>query len=139
MGVGDMRTLRLQKLIIIVIALIAAALVPANLIVGHNQRVLVLHSYHKGLAWTDSISRAIEDRFAAAGLAVDIEYAYMDTKRVFNRDYLDKLVGFYTEKFKNRRFDVIISSDDHAFDFLRRHHETLFAATPVVFCGVNFF
>jgi signal transduction histidine kinase len=31
-----------------------------------------------------------------------------------------------------------LSSDDDAFNFLRRHRDTLFPGTPVVFCGVNF-
>jgi PAS domain S-box-containing protein len=130
---------RFHKLIIIILLIVAPGLVPSHLNADHSQRVLVLHSYHKGLTWTDSITRGIEDRFAEAGLAVDIEYAFMDTKRVFNQAYIDQLVAFYTEKFKNRRFDVIISSDDHAFDFLRRHHRALFSETPVVFCGVNYF
>ena len=106
---------------------------------SHAKHILVLHSYHKGLTWTDSITRGIEDHLGTSGQVIDIEYAYMDTKRVFNQEYLGQLVQLYQVKFKNRPFDVIISSDDHAFNFLRDHRSDLFKDTPVVFCGVNDF
>ena len=106
---------------------------------GDAPWVLVLHSYHLGLGWTDGITEGIEsvlgDRFPDA----EISYEYMDTKRVYNDQYLDRLRSLFEIKYGGSRFDVIISSDDHAFHFLIKHGETLFPDTPVVFCGVNFY
>jgi PAS domain S-box-containing protein len=104
-----------------------------------NHRILVLHSYHKGFSWTDGITKGINKKISAASIPIDIEYAYMDTKRIFSPDYIDQLVKLYSVKFKHRTFDAIISSDDQAFEFLLHHHGRLFPNTPVIFCGVNHF
>jgi two-component system, cell cycle sensor histidine kinase and response regulator CckA len=103
------------------------------------KRVLVLHSYHKGLGWTDSISEGIETALKKSEAPVEIFYEFMDTKRIFDETYLAELAKLYRYKYRKRRFDAIISSDDHAFRFLLAHQEKLFPQTPVVFCGVNFF
>ena len=63
----------------------------------------------------------------------------MDSKRVHDAKYLQQLFEIYQRKFQNHKFDVIISSDNNAFNFLRRHRDELFPKTPVVFCGVNNF
>ncbi len=39
-------------------------------------------------------------------------------------------------KYGNQTFDLIISSDDNAFNFLLEYREDLFPDTPIVFCGV---
>ncbi|MFH1983130.1 MAG: ABC transporter substrate binding protein [Pseudomonadota bacterium] len=103
------------------------------------KRVLVLHSYHKGLGWTDSIAQGIEKTFRTSGQPIEIFTEYMDTKRIFDEKYLGDLTALFKYKYRNRRFDAIISSDDHAFQFLLSHHDTIFPGAPVVFCGVNYF
>jgi PAS domain S-box-containing protein len=103
------------------------------------KRVLVLHSYHKGLGWTDSITKGIEAAFSKSKFPIEIFYEFMDTKRIFDEAYLNKLAELYQYKYRKRHFDAIISSDDHAFRFLLAHHDALFPQTPVVFCGVNYF
>uniref|UniRef100_UPI0040474728 ABC transporter substrate binding protein n=1 Tax=Aliarcobacter sp. TaxID=2321116 RepID=UPI0040474728 len=40
---------------------------------------------------------------------------------------------------ENRKFDLIIVSDNTAFDFIIRYHEFLFKEIPVLFCGINNF
>jgi len=112
---------------------------PETLANADHHRILVLHSYHKGLSWTDAISTGIENVLHGTPEPITIEYAFMDTKRIFNPAYIDQLVELYTVKFRDRKFDAIISSDDHAFRFLLRHQGQLFANTPVIFCGVNDF
>ncbi len=103
------------------------------------KRVLVLHSYHKGLGWTDSITAGIESVLKKSPYPVEIFYEFMDTKRNFDETYLAELAKLYQFKYRKRRFDAIICSDDHAFRFLLAHHEALFPQTPAVFCGVNYF
>lgn len=105
----------------------------------HDKHVLVLHSFHKGFTWTDSITSGIKAAFSDSGIPIEVECAYMDTKRAFNEAYPEQLAERYRVKFQGRSFDAVISSDDHAFHFLLRHHQSLFGETPVVFCGVNAF
>gem|GEM_PF-5560613 len=106
-----------------------------------NQRknVLVLHSYHQGLGWTDRITQGIESALHITDQEIDLHFEYMDAKRTYDEQHLQNLRELYRHKYRNHRFDVIISSDDHAFRFLLAHHQELFPDTPIVFCGVNDF
>jgi len=104
-----------------------------------KKHVLVLHSYHKGQGWNDTITQGIESVFDNTDQEIELHFEYMDTKRIYDEQHLQNLRELYKHKFKNRRFDVIVSSDDHAFNFLLAHHQELFPNTPVVFCGVNDF
>ena len=100
-------------------------------------RVLVLNSYHQGYKWTDDMGRGIEKVFKESQVPYEISVDFMDTKRLFNAEYLKVLKGLFREKYKDMLFDVIISTDDNAFNFLLEHRDNLFAGAPVVFCGVN--
>lgn len=103
-----------------------------------EQNVLVLHSYHKGYLWTDDIADGI-DRILSNGTApVTVQYEYMDSKKVFDENYLKQIVELYRYKFHNTTFDAIISSDDNAFNFLRDYRDQLFPGVPVIFCGTNY-
>jgi PAS domain S-box-containing protein len=104
-----------------------------------NQEVLVLHSYHRGLSWDDGIDRGIKSVFEKSNLDIETQFEYMDTKRIHDPEYLDQLYGIYKYKFRNRRFNGIISTDNNAFNFLLKHRDDLFPQTSVVFCGVNNF
>ncbi len=100
-------------------------------------KVLVLHSYHHGLSWTDSITRAIQDVLDPD--QVDLYFEYMDTKRYTEPGWDEALYQLYRVRYAQTRFDVIIVSDNFAFNFMRKYGDQLFPDTPVVFCGVNFF
>jgi two-component system, cell cycle sensor histidine kinase and response regulator CckA len=132
-------TLQLNKVLAWSVLLVGMLCVPPAKARTDMQRVLVLHSYHKGLGWTDSITEGIETTFKKSAFPIEIFYEFMDTKRIFDEAYLAEVAKLYRYKYRKRRFDAIISSDDHAFRFLLAHHEALFPQTPVIFCGVNYF
>ena len=104
------------------------------------KNILVLHSYHHGLTWTDDIMEGIYSVFKKDDPNVEIHTEYMDTKRHFDGfdgKYLNSLLQVYRSKFETAEFDAIISSDDNALRFLLMHHKDLFPGVPIVFCGVN--
>jgi len=102
---------------------------------GH---VLVLNSYHQGLSWTDSIVGGI---VSVLGEDSDLELhiEYMDTKRLYDEGYLQKLYEVYEYKYSQMQFEVVIVTDNNAFEFVRQHYDELFPGAPVVFCGINDF
>ena len=106
-------------------------------IFSYAKEVLLLHSYHKGYEWTDSISKAVEDSFKYTDIELTTEY--MDTKRVYDNQYTKKLLDFYQQRYKNRKFDLIIASDNNALDFLNKYHNKIFQDIPIIFCGINNF
>jgi ABC-type uncharacterized transport system substrate-binding protein len=130
----------------IVSAIIAAALVvvwsePAQANVRKVRNVLVLHSYHQGLQWTDAISQGIQTHLKQGYKELEIHFEYLDTKRNPGEDYFKVLVQF--EHFKSRinriDFELIIVSDNNALRFMAEYGQLLFPGVPVVFCGVNNF
>ncbi len=103
-----------------------------------NQEVLLLHSYHKGYKWTDDISKAIEEKFLPHE-HIELTTLYMNTKSVVGPIYFDKLADLYKEQLSNRKFDLVIVSDNNAFEFAIKYHEYLFKELPVLFTGINNF
>lgn len=102
-----------------------------------NQKdILVLNSYHNGLSWTDSIVTSIKREFSSE-LSYSLYIEDMDTKRYFSKEYLDILVRFYQDKYQNKKLDLIISTDNNAYDFLLEYKEKIFGDVPVLFCGLN--
>jgi PAS domain S-box-containing protein len=109
---------------------------PASL---QNKTVLILHSYYKGYRWTDDENRGIDSVLSPALGAANIYIEYMDAKRFSGRDSLEQLPEIYRQRLTSHHFDVIVATDNNAFDFLRQYRDRLFPGTPVVFCGVNYF
>ncbi len=103
------------------------------------RRVLLLHSYHKGLRWSDDITTGVETILNLDDTNVDLHIEYMDTKRVADDIYFEQLLALYRYKFQPTDFDVILTADDDAFYFVMDHREELFNDVPVVFCGLNSF
>jgi PAS domain S-box-containing protein len=106
--------------------------------ISENKEVLLLHSYHKGYKWSDNISKAIEKKFSTFD-NIELTTLYMDTKRVLSPEYLKKLAELYKIQLANRKFDLIIVSDNAAFNFVINYHDYLFPKLPVLFCGINNF
>ena len=104
-----------------------------------KKRVLVLHSYYRGYKWTDDESAGIEGVLKNVIGAGNLHIEYMDTKKVFGDLYSQRLYEVYKLKYKNFRFDAIITTDNNAFDFMRKYRDELFPGVPVIFCGVNYF
>ena len=121
-------------LLILIITMIQCFDIQAN----DDRSILVLHSYHRGFAWDDSIDRGISNIFAGHP-DVDIRTEYMDTKRIKNEEYYSILLNTYKFKFSGLHFDAVIITDNNALDFLTKHRDELFPDTPIIFCGVNNF
>lgn len=108
------------------------------------KHVLLLTSYHQSNPWDEQIYSAIKSVLKSGNRNVHLYVENMDTERLsFNKQYERVLFDLYKHKYTNgkikHKLDLIISSDNTAFDFLRRYHAQLFPLVPVVFCGVNFF
>jgi len=121
--------------VVLLIPVNGTSATPAN----HIKNILVLHSYHKGLGWTDNITRGIESTLAKGGFPYELFYEYLDAKRIDDKQHIENLARLFKHKYKNRHLDCIILSDDFAFTFVLRYHDEIFPETPVVFCGVNYF
>ena len=100
--------------------------------------ILVLHSYHSGLAWTESVNQGIEQILLAKDRQdIELHIEYLDSlRRPGERDFKN-FFSFLKKKYKNVKFDAVIGVDNIAVNFLRHHHSQLFPMTPVLYCGLS--
>lgn len=103
-----------------------------------HKKVLVLNAYNKGLKWTDDVELGIEETLNDAFETLEIVHEYMDVKRINSPVYLTKVYDFLYYKLRDQYFDLIITTDDAAYEFMTKYHSRLSHETPVVFCGVNY-
>lgn len=100
--------------------------------------VLILSSYHHGYTWTEDIIAGIQDVFATYDQPVEFSYEYLDTKRYAETAaYYEHMAGVFEHKYRERPIDLLILSDNSAFDFVVAYQERVFPGVPVVFCGIN--
>jgi len=102
-----------------------------------KKNILLLHSYHPEMSWVENINKAVLTTLQPKENNSMLYIEYMDTKRYNSPHYIQTLQEFYSKKYHNTKFDLILSADNNAFDFLLKYKESLFGDTPVVFCGVN--
>ncbi|MGE4558313.1 MAG: ATP-binding protein [Desulfovibrionaceae bacterium] len=128
-------------IVALLLAGLAAVSVPAradDVKLPSKYCILVLNSYHHGYAWSDNIMKGLRQELAAQHVSADLYLDYLDTKRTGRLAVLESLRLLQT-KYKNKRFDVVITADNFAFTFALDHRQELFPDTPMVFCGVNDF
>lgn len=106
--------------------------------ISYANEILLLHSYNKGLKWSDGISRGIEDVMLKHP-QYELTTEYMDSKKIESEFYFEELLDLYKKKFRHRSYKAIIAADNYAYDFVLKYHRELFPNTPVVFCGVENF
>ncbi|WP_319469846.1 PAS domain S-box protein [uncultured Pseudodesulfovibrio sp.] len=105
-----------------------------------RKQILLINSYHQNFRWNEEIFKGLSDvlRPLETGLVLHVEN--MDTKRVeYNAHYAQQLRDVLAHKFKGVKLELIMVTDNNAFEFMRRYHDDLFPDVPVVFCGVNFY
>ena len=98
-----------------------------------TKNVLVLNSSHRGYGWTDSIMAGVEAVMRAAPEDIELWVEYLDANRLQSTSFARQLKLLYRSKFDNVKFDVIITSDRKALEFLLDNREEIADGVPVVF------
>ncbi len=103
-----------------------------------KKEILYINSYQNGYGWSDEIMEGVRNALADQdAYSIDLQIEFLDSKKHYDQTIKQLLYELYKYKFKDERFDIIIVSDNVAFDFILEYGEELFPGTPVVFCGVN--
>lgn len=115
----------------------ASAPAAANL---KHRQVLILHSYHHGMPWTDGVMEGMHDLLSTFQENTYFNVEYLDTMRYPGVEYFNHIVDAILHyKLENRSFDLVMVSDNEAFNFVMGHREDLFKDTPIIFCGIDKF
>ena len=107
------------------------------LLANSPKSVLILNSYHKGFELSDTIIRNIEKTFYSYE-DIDIDILYMDSKKIYSRDYKKELSKLYSLQLENRTFDLVITIDRFAYKLAVKNFNDLFPNKPMMlFIGVE--
>ncbi|NMC10430.1 MAG: hypothetical protein GYA39_05575, partial [Methanothrix sp.] len=134
---GSLKMLALGLFLVIALSMVSAS---STVQESSPKKVLILASYNPGMKWEDEVISEIKLHFAMKMPSARIYVEYMDTKRMgADEARLADLKNLYIKKYKNSTFDLVISSDADAFNFLLENRDEIFPETPVVFCGIVYF
>ena len=115
--------------------LLVAVLVPVDVAEAQNQKqVLVLYSNRRDAQIVTVGDRELP-RILSDGHPDGIDYysEFIDRIRLSSTDYVAAFREFLRLKYGAHRFDLVVTMDDSATDFLRQIRDDLFPATAVVF------
>jgi PAS domain-containing protein len=146
--VGSM--LQRKKLCVLLFALISLVIIQKEVAVAQstelnegaatnidNARIVVLHSYHHGFTWTDSLSEGIRSFFNEKAKEAEVRFEFLDSRFCSSDAYLLQTRQALELKYIDRKVDVVITCDDHALNFMLKYGPAIFPGVPVVFCSVT--
>ncbi|MDD4456063.1 MAG: EAL domain-containing protein [Syntrophotalea acetylenica] len=107
---------------------------------AREMKLLILHSFHAGFAWTANqqagFLQALEGRAGAA--SVDLRVEYLDAGAgTFEPAGFDALFSHFKNKYTHFVPDLIYATDRQAVAFLHMYGSRLFPTVPVVFSGLH--
>jgi len=123
--------------LLLLVFLSPSVLVAADL--DQTRHVLLLNSYDQRMTWVKNIIRGVEDVLKPDKNNISLHVENIDSKLFYSQEYFDVFYEYLRVKYRDTSFSLILSSDNHAYDFLRKHRDTLFPEVTVSFCGVNNF
>lgn len=125
----------IQILILCICVTFTNSLNTSAAVLGVKGRVLFISSY--SYSW-DTVQMQIDGIKNTLGLTYEIDYEYMDTKRV-NDETAMKLFydGLSYRMSMVEPYDVVIVGDDAALQFVLDYRNDLFQDIPIIFEGIN--
>lgn len=101
-----------------------------------KHKILLINSYNYTLEWTRSLTQGVVYGFEQSP-DITLWVEFLDSKNHGSPTYYAQLFDNLRTKYSDEKFDVIMTSDDNAINFLLEHRDALFPGVPIVFCGVN--
>jgi len=98
-----------------------------------RKRVLLVHSYHAGYPWVETITQGVESAINVDG--PELQVFYMDTKRHTDESWKIEAGKRAKELVKSYRPDVVLAADDDAQQYFAMSYVN--TSLPIVFTGVD--
>lgn len=102
-----------------------------------TKEILVIHSYHQGLEWTDNTTQGILEVLGNR-MDVNLTIEYLDAKVNHTEKYSEALLNLIKTKKYPSQISAIITCDNAAFNFILENRSLYGDSIPVLYCGVNF-
>lgn len=104
-----------------------------------SYRLLYINSYHRGYSWSDDIEQSMSETLKQSGVRFELSTEYLDSKRFDYTAIEASTVESMHRKYSVYKPDLLLISDNNAFNFVKRNREALFPNIPIVFSGFNNF
>jgi len=127
------------RVLVCALLLAATAASSAAAFTRQEKRILVLHSYHAGQRWTESVMQGMREVFPREEASVLLHVEYLDTKRNPDSTYFAAFKALLRRKLEGLSFDLLLVSDNEALDLALHYRDELYPQLPIVFCGINNF
>lgn len=101
-----------------------------------EKNILIVHSYHSGFSWTNSIHKEINNSFDKKD-GVNIFHEFLDAKRYPDLDHGREFINYLQSKYSRTNIDILIISDDPGLELILEHRDSYFPDIPLVFLGIN--
>ncbi|MCE5267152.1 MAG: hypothetical protein LLG00_04635 [Planctomycetaceae bacterium] len=98
-----------------------------------GRRVLLVHSYHEGYPWVDTVTEGV--RSSLRGTGIDLCIFYMDAKRHTDEAWKIDAGRRARRQLEEYRPDVVIAADDDAQQYFAAFYVN--TRLPIVFTGVD--
>lgn len=133
----------MKKILLLIMVFSTILVTQSSLVKAHDgisnefeeKRVLFISSYSSAFPTFFQQIDGLNDAFKKYPIIMDVEF--MDSKRFFNEESLQLFYDTIEYKLTQTSYDLIITSDDNAINFVMEHRDALFTGLPVVFFGVN--
>jgi len=102
-----------------------------------SKNVLIINSYQPGFKWTDDQTSGILSYLSSLDISYNVSIEYLDWKRYPTEANISNTYNSMKLKYSDKKIDVIICTDDAAFNFALEYRSELFSDAPIVFSGVN--
>ncbi|MBI4804671.1 MAG: diguanylate cyclase [Desulfovibrio sp.] len=112
---------------------------PSSASESPDVKVLYINSYHRGYSWSDGIEEGLRERLNRSGKNIELSLEYLDSRRFAYGKQIEPMAQAMEIKYKNYKPDVVVVSDNAAFDFIKQYRDRLCPNAPIVFCGYNDF
>lgn len=103
------------------------------------ENILVINSYDTDNKWENEIKSGLKNAIKS-NPNINIKTEYLDIRNNNNEHYRRNFDKLLNTKYKNNDFDMIITVDDEAFEFVKRdlfNKDSIFYKKTIVFTGVN--
>lgn len=131
---------KMKKISKLLIVLILIILTPTSYVQANDiHKILLINSYNVESIWEYKIIKGIKEEINE-NLNINIKMEYLDTANSQNQNYLDEYLELLNTKYKDDKFDMIVTVDDEAFNMVRKelfNEKSIFYKKTVVFTGVN--
>lgn len=107
-----------------------------SLIYCDSKKILFINSYSRDYRWTEDQLNGILDSINNPN-DFDSYYEYLDSNVINESDYIENYKKIFKEKYKNKDFDMIVTTDDFALNFINENVNLLKKVPYIIALGVN--